>query len=87
MSHYSIRLRVFYVLPLPQPLDDSIELLTVNRIFRAQHVRPTGHRANMNERGASVTADLVQKMRLRRIQARIAELDDDLLCCPKQAHG
>jgi len=80
VPHYPVVLHVFYIPSFPQPLDDSIELSTINWVFRAQHVRPTGHRADMHQRGAGVTADLVQKMRLRRIQARITKLDDDLRC-------
>jgi len=59
MPHWSIGLHVFYILSFAQPPDDSIELRVINWFFRAQHVRPTGHRANMNQCGAGVTADLV----------------------------
>src|SRR6266571_4425584 len=59
VSHWPIRLHVFHVLSLPEPPNDSIELRVVDRFFRAQHVCPTRHRANVNQHGAGVTADLV----------------------------
>jgi hypothetical protein len=59
MPHWSVGLHVFYIRSFPQAPDDPIELGAVNWFFRTQHVCPTGHRANMHQRGADVTADLV----------------------------
>jgi len=59
MSHWPVGFHVFYVSSFPELANDSIELHSVNLFFRAQHVRSTGHRANMDQRGAGVTADLI----------------------------